>query len=114
MNYAVYILSNKECNIFYVGITGLLQDCIFDHKVNQTKRDSWVHCTRLLYYEWLWDFDKAVDRVDKLTKRLEHWDMNFIIQYNPWLEDESEGWYDSSMIYNVRRSRTPLIPPEWH
>ena len=69
MNFTVYILTNRERSVFYAGVTGVLAECIFDHKSHQSKRiECWHHCTRLVYYEYFEEVCDAIERMEKIGR----------------------------------------------
>jgi predicted GIY-YIG superfamily endonuclease len=111
MVFAAYILTNREHLVFYIGVTGTLGDCLFDHKINRTKRTNcWRHSTRLVYYEFFEEVCDAIDRAIELDGRVAHWDINFMKSFNPGLEDLSMHWYDESELRICRQIHKPLIP----
>ena len=114
MFFTVYILTNLERTIFYTGVTGVLQDCIFDHKIHQSKRvECWRHSTRLVYFENFEDVCVAIDRLDTLTLRLERWEIDFIRRFNPCWVDLSQDWYDHMKLAFYKQWHSPLFPAKW-
>ena len=114
MLFTVYILTNRERSVFFIGVTGVLGDCLFDHKINRSKRDNcWRHCTRLVYYEFFEEVCDAIDRVIELDGKVGDWDIDFIKSFNSGWEDLSIHWYDENNLRCCRHLYKPLIPAEW-
>ncbi len=68
--YFVYILSNQNNNVLYVGITNDLERRIFEHKhkliASFTKK---YYVNKLVYYE---EYDNAYDAIVR-EKQLKNW-----------------------------------------
>lgn len=112
--FSVYILANRERSIFFGGVTGVLEECVFDHKVHQSKRDNcWRHCTRLVFYKHFEEFQDAVDCLEDLTEKLEVLKTDFIGRFNPCWMDLGGDWYDQHELWFTRHWYSPLIPAEW-
>ena len=71
MNYYVYILTNKYCNVLYVGVTSDLRRRIYEHK-NHLDKDSFTakyNISRLVYFEETTDVKAAIER----EKQIKSW-----------------------------------------
>jgi len=98
--YFVYILTNKRFTVLYTGVTGDLEQRVYEHKT-KFHSDSFTakyQCDRLVYYEEFSDVDEAIKREKQLKKYKTTWKANLINQMNPEWKDLSEGWYDPKSI----------------
>jgi putative endonuclease len=68
--YAVYILSNKNNTVLYIGVTGNLKKRVWEHKhkivEGFTER---YNVDKLVYYEWSQDIQSALRREKQLKKQ---------------------------------------------
>ena len=91
--YYVYILTNKNGNVMYVGMTNNLERRVWEHKNGVcegfTKKYN-VH--KLVYFEETNDVNEAIER----EKRLKAWSRkkkNALVKAaNPTWHDLSENW----------------------
>ena len=93
MNYYVYILSNWNDSVLYIGVTGDLQRRLYAHKNHLVKGFSNKYNThKLVYYEYTGDVRVALDR----EKQLKGWTRakkNALInKMNPAWRDLSDDW----------------------
>lgn len=93
--YHVYILTNKNNAVLYVGVTSDLQGRVWEHKngahLGFTKKYG---CDKLVYYEeyqWIQD---AIAREKQLKAGSRQKKMDLINLENAEWKDLSEGWYD--------------------
>ena len=90
--YFVYILSNWDDSVLYIGVTGNLQRRLYEHRNGLadgfTKKYN-VH--KLVYYEHTSDAYSAISR-EKQRKRWVHTKKNALIsQMNPqWIDLSAE------------------------
>ena len=94
--YYVYILSNKNDTVLYIGVTSNIERRIKEHKsglINGfTQR---YNCDKLVYLESYSDINQALDR-EKQLKRWRREKKEWLIQMqNPEFTDMSEGFLDS-------------------
>lgn len=84
----VYILSNKNNNVLYIGVTSNLIRRIFEHKNalldGFTKKYN-VH--KLVYYEFFGSPQEAIKREKKLKNWHRQWKNNIINRSNPNWDD---------------------------
>jgi len=88
-NYYVYILTNKNKTVLYVGVTNNLKERLFFHK-NQdpfsksfTKRYNVYY---LLYYEHFFDIDTAISREKQIKSFGREKKEKLINSFNPdWI-----------------------------
>lgn len=94
-DYAVYILTNKNNRVLYVGVTSELVGRVYDHKHKKYKGfTSRYSCTKLGYFEefqWIHD---AIDREKQLKAGSRQKKVDLIISMNPLWADLSDGWYE--------------------
>ena len=91
--YFVYILSNWDDSVLYIGVTGNLPRRLYEHRNNLvdgfTKRYN-VH--KLVYYEYTNDVYSAISR----EKQLKNWNRRkknaLIAKMNPEWKDLSADW----------------------
>ena len=89
MRYYVYILSNKYCNVLYVGVTSDLLRRVYEHK-NHLDKESFTskyNVTRLVYFEEISDVRAAIER----EKQIKSWSRDrkttLIMEMNPkWVD----------------------------
>ena len=70
-NYFVYILTNPEKSVLYIGVTNDLRRRLFEHQENKGKRNTFAsryYCYKLLYYEHYTNVIDAIDREKQLKK----------------------------------------------
>ena len=93
MQYYVYILSNWNNKVLYIGITSNLERRLYEHKMKLadgfTKR---YNVNKLVYYECTCDVEAAITR----DKQLKGWTRSkkdtLINRENPQWLDLSENW----------------------
>ena len=89
--YYVYILTNQNDNVLYIGVTNNLERRIFQHKNKLvegfTKR---YNLSKLIYYEATSDIQGALKREKQLKNWHREWKMNLISRFNPDWKDLSE------------------------
>ena len=85
MKYYVYILTNKNHNVLYTGITSNLVKRVYEHK-NHLDQDSFTskyNVTKLVYFEETTDVKAAIER----EKQMKGWPRNrkigLIFEANP-------------------------------
>ena len=93
--YYVYILTNKNNNVMYVGVTNNLLRRLYEHKNHLiegfTKK---YNVTKLVYYEESPDVLAAIAR----EKQLKGWSR---IKKNGLVESENPEWNDLSEEWNL-------------
>jgi putative endonuclease len=68
-NYFVYIVTNKNKTVLYVGVTNDLQRRIHEHENGLVPGFSQKYnCHFLIYYEHFQDINDAIDREKKIKK----------------------------------------------
>ena len=94
--YYIYIMSNKNDTVLYIGITNDIERRIQEHKSGLIPGFTQKYnCTKLVYFEPYSDINQAIEREKKLKKwRREKKDW-LIKSMNPSLTDLSDGFLDS-------------------
>jgi putative endonuclease len=87
-NYYVYILTNKNKTVLYIGVTNDLKERLFAHRNPDVLSRAFTakyKCYYLIYWEHYMDINTAIDR----EKQLKGWTRNkkdeLIAQFNPTL-----------------------------
>ena len=88
--YYVYILTNKNDAVMYIGVTNDLQRRLYEHKNEQiegfTKR---YHLQKLVFFEEFSDINDAI----ACEKRLKRWTR---AKKNALVESKNPNWGDMS------------------
>ena len=91
--YYVYILTNQNDQVMYIGVTNDLERRLYEHKshlVEGFTRDYRVD--KLVYYETTTDVTAAIER-EKQLKKWRREKKNALVQKaNPQWRDLSEDW----------------------
>ncbi len=79
----VYILSDKNNNTLYIGVTSNLVKRIYEHKNHLVKgfTDKY-NCEKLVYYEKFDDMYRAIQREKTLKHWVRQWKENQIEKFN--------------------------------
>jgi len=95
-NYFVYILTNKNKNVVYTGVTNDLQRRVYEHKngilPGFTKK---YNCHYLVWYERFQFIQDAIDREKEIKKWRREKKNRLIDEFNPtwkFLNDEIYKW----------------------
>ncbi len=89
----VYLLSNKNSTVIYIGVTSDLLKRIYQHKVNSFKGFSAKYnCNRLVYFEEFSDINQAIIREKQLKAGNRKRKEELINAQNPNWDDLSEDW----------------------
>jgi len=90
-NYYVYILTNWNNKVMYIGVTNNLKRRIYEHKNKLvegfTKR---YNLTKLVYYEHTTDVNSAISREKELKGWRREKKNNLVIKMNPEWKDLSD------------------------
>ena len=91
--FAVYILTNYQTTVFYIGVTSNIQQRIWQHKhkifEGFTKK---YNVDKLVYYEITNSIESALNREKQLKRWHRQWKINLIKTVNPNFEDLSLTW----------------------
>ncbi|WP_422082337.1 GIY-YIG nuclease family protein [Ulvibacterium sp.] len=89
----IYITSNKNRTVIYVGVTTNLVRRIYQHKTKYYKGfTARYNCDRLVYFEEFTDIKKAMAREKQLKSGNRQRKENLINSINPEWNDLSDGW----------------------
>ena len=81
--YFVYILTNKNNAVLYIGVTNNIERRIQEHKDKKikgfTKR---YNVSKLVYFEETEDIQTALEREKQLKRWHRQWKINLINEYN--------------------------------
>jgi putative endonuclease len=91
--YYVYILTNKNNKVLYIGVTNDLERRIYEHKNKLvegfTKK---YNLNKLIYYEMTEDISSAIEREKQLKNWHRDWKINLIKSFNPMWKDLGENF----------------------
>lgn len=93
MSYYIYILTNKNNSVFYIGITNNLIRRIYEHRhflvLGFTSR---YQLNKIVYFEEYINALEAIRREKQLKNWHRQWKINLIKKSNPEFEDLSLSW----------------------
>ena len=92
--YSVYILTNYQNSIFYIGVTNSLLNRVWEHK-HQIYQQSFTqkYCLyKLVYYEDYDSITNAINREKQLKNWHRQWKINLINSFNPYWQDLYQEW----------------------
>ena len=86
--YCVYILTNRDNKVLYIGFTGNLKERIYQHKTGLVKGfTEKYNVNRLVYFEHFNNIDDAKRREKAMKKWRRSWKEELISKSNPsWAE----------------------------
>jgi putative endonuclease len=91
--YYVYLLTNWNNQVIYVGVTNDLVRRLFEHKTKQVKGfTEKYNVNRLVYYEVTSDIHAAIMREKEIKKWRREKKNQLVITMNPEWKDLSEEW----------------------
>lgn len=70
-NYYVYIITNTNKTVLYIGVTNNLKERIFYHSNPEAHSKSFSHkykCKYLIYFEHFFEIEDAIKREKQLKK----------------------------------------------
>ena len=90
MAFYVYILSNKNRTVYYIGVTNNLPRRLMEHKTKTHYGfTSKYNCFELLYYETFDSIKSAIQREKNIKKWKRIWKEDLIQSKNPSFNDLS-------------------------
>lgn len=99
-------MSNKNKNVFYVGVTNNLERRVFEHKTGIiegfTKK---YNCKELVYYEEFQNITDAISREKQLKNWHREWKINLIKFLNPDFIDLSKEWFDLETLRQAQSDK---------
>src|SRR5690606_4068235 len=95
----VYILSNKNRTVLYIGVTSNLESRILQHKAGKGSRFTAKYSiTDLLYFENIQGMTAAISREKQLKRWHKKWKWNLIKESNTDLNDLAAEWFSEEEI----------------
>ena len=95
--YYVYLLTNWNNKVMYVGVTNNLERRIFEHKNKQVKGfTEKYNVNKLVYFEETHDVRAAIAREKEIKKWRREKKNNLVVAVNPEWKDLSDGWFEIS------------------
>ena len=86
--YFVYMLTNKNNNVFYTGVTSNLVKRVFEHKTKAVDGFSKrYNLTKLVYYEVSNNIENAIKKEKQIKNWHREWKINKIKETNPEFKD---------------------------
>ena len=93
--YYVYMITNKNNNVLYTGVTNDLKRRIYEHKNKLVEGfSSKYNLTKLVYYNETSDIKEAIAFEKKIKGWLRAKKDALINEINPEWDDLSKGWYE--------------------
>ena len=90
--YYVYIMTNQNNKVLYIGVTNNLQRRVYEHKNGLlegfTKK---FNCKKLIWYKQTGDINSAIQEEKRMKKRNREFKENVINEMNPKWNDLYEG-----------------------
>ena len=86
--FCIYILTNKNNKVLYIGVTGNLKRRLIEHK-NKTFKGftEKYNCNKLVYFEQTENIMSALEREKQLKRWHREWKNNLISDSNPNWKD---------------------------
>lgn len=95
-NYFIYIVTNKNKSVLYIGVTNDLQRRIYEHEKSLicgfTEK---YNCHYLIYYERFQQIEEAIEREKIIKKWRREKKENLINEFNPKWKFLNENINDS-------------------
>ncbi|MEM1001410.1 MAG: GIY-YIG nuclease family protein [Bacteroidota bacterium] len=99
----VYIMSNKQNGVIYIGVTDNIDKRIKEHKLKLYPKafTARYNCDKLIYFE---EFENA-EEASIREKRFKNWKRDWKVKL---IEEMNPSWSDLSLNWNldIRRLRT--------
>ncbi len=84
----VYIVTNNNKNVFYIGVTSDLVGRIWEHKQGfGSQFTAKYKCHILVYYDWFEDITHAINYEKQLKNWKRNWKIELIKKMNPLMHD---------------------------
>jgi putative endonuclease len=91
--YYVYIMSNLNNTVLYIGVTNDLARRVEEHKTHDVAGfTDRYNVEKLVYYEVTDDVNSAIAREKQLKNWHRDWKYNLVREQNPFMSDLSEGF----------------------
>lgn len=90
----VYILTNWNNHVMYIGVTNNLERRVYEHKRKLIKGFTCKYnVTKLVYFECTNDVCAALSREKEIKKWRREKKNNLVLSVNPEWKDLSDGWF---------------------
>jgi len=90
----VYILSNKNRTVFYVGVTNDIRHRIYQHKFEKGSKFTYKYNVHdLLFYEFFPSIEEAIINEKKFKNNSRVWKLKLIEKENAEMVDLAKDWY---------------------
>ncbi len=85
----VYILTNLNHTVLYIGVTSGLYFRIIEHREKKYPNSftAKYNCCKLIYYEQFFEIEEAIAREKQLKNWKRQWKINLINEHNPHWDD---------------------------
>ncbi|NTV40886.1 MAG: GIY-YIG nuclease family protein [Candidatus Moranbacteria bacterium] len=94
--YCVYITTNRENKVLYIGVTNNLPRRIYEHKNKLVKGfTEKYNVNKLVYFEQTEDVQSALRREKQLKNWHKDWKMNLINNFNPKWKELADALLDN-------------------
>ncbi|MGB5157796.1 MAG: GIY-YIG nuclease family protein [Desulfobacterales bacterium] len=95
--YYVYLLTNKNDKVMYVGVTNNLERRVHEHKTKMVPGfTEKYNVNKLVYFEGTNDVLAAIAREKEIKKWRREKKDNLVVAVNPEWKDLSDGWFEIS------------------
>ena len=92
-SYYVYLLTNWNDQVIYVGVTNNLERRLYEHKHKLVQGfTAKYNVNKLVYFEETPDVNAALYREKEIKKWRREKKNNLVTSMNPEWQDLSEGW----------------------
>ncbi len=86
--YYVYIATNRNNKVLYIGVTNDLKRRHYEHRNKLTKGfTSKYNVCKIVYFEETSDIKSAIEREKQLKRWHREWKLNLIRENNPGFKD---------------------------
>jgi len=81
----VYIMTNKNYAVLYVGVTSDLRNRVYEHINNVYPKSftSKYKCYKLVYYNFFWSIEEAIDEEKRIKGGSRIAKLKLINEFNP-------------------------------
>jgi len=101
-----YILTNKSCLTFYIGVTNNIWRRILEHKSGLgSKFTKKYNLTYLMCFEEHSTIEDAIVREKQLKNWHREWKINLIKESNPEMLDLAASWYTEEEINDFKETQ---------
>ncbi|WP_319587777.1 GIY-YIG nuclease family protein [uncultured Desulfobulbus sp.] len=96
-SFYIYLLTNQNNKVMYVGMTNNLKRRVYEHKTKQVAGfTEKYNVNRLVYFEETQDVLIAIAREKEIKKWRREKKNLLVVAVNPAWQDLSDGWFEIS------------------